>query len=83
MNFFKNLFKHSHTACATMFRTLVFTCGHYIIDTCCTHFIGGAEWHRAFASSIAGPILNAVWYFILDRIFFSYIFCKKQKKQKS
>ena len=70
-----------HSALSSLARTVVFTCGHYLIDTCCTHFIGGAEWHRAFASSIVGPILNAIWYFILDRVFFSFIFVKITHRQ--
>jgi uncharacterized membrane protein len=58
---------------STILRTVIFTSGHYIIDTSVTHFITGAPWHLAFTSSIIGPILNAVWYFILDRFFFSYL----------
>ena len=65
-----------HSTKSTLIRTLIFTSGHYLIDASCTHFIGGADWNRAFASSIVGPILNAIWYFILDKIFFNYIFVK-------
>ena len=61
---------------SSLIRTMIFTLGHYLIDVTCTHFIGGAEWNRAFASSIVGPILNAFWYFILDKIFFNFIIVK-------
>ena len=65
---------------STILRTLIFTGGHYIIDTSVTHFVTGAPWHLALTSSILGPILNAIWYFVLDKFFFSYVFVKISNK---
>ena len=65
---------------SSLIRTLIFTLGHYCIDTSVTHFVTGAPWHLALTSSILGPILNAIWYFILDRLFFSYLLVKLQNK---
>lgn len=65
---------------STLLRTVIFTFGHYFIDTSVTHFVTGAPWHLAFTSSIIGPVLNAVWYFILDRFFFSFLIKKIKHK---
>ena len=67
---------------STILRTIIFTFGHYWIDTSVTHFVTGAPWHLALTSSILGPILNAVWYFTLDRLFFSYLLAKIHKHHK-
>ena len=60
----------------TLFRTAIFTIGHYWIDVLTNHFITGAPLRLALVSSVVGPILNAIWYYILDRVFFSYIIKK-------
>ena len=73
---------HFHSNHASIIRTLIFTCGHYFIDASCTHFITGAEWHKAFAVGIVSPMLNAVWYYLLDRFFFGYLFLKCKKGSK-
>ncbi len=63
----------------TILRTIIFTLGHYWIDVLSNHFITGAPIKLAMVSSVAGPILNSIWYYVLDRLFFSY-FAKKNKK---
>ena len=70
----------SNNVSSGLLRTLIFTAGHYFIDTCCTHFIAGAEWRLAMASGMVSPLINAVWYFILDRVFFGYFVPKIRKK---
>lgn len=64
---------------SSIIRTVIFTLGHYCIDTSVTHFVTGATWGLAMTSSILGPILNAVWYFTLDKIFFCFL-AKKIRK---
>ncbi len=65
-----------HSAKSTIIRTAIFTFGHYWIDVLCNHFITGAPLHLAMVTSFASPVLNAIWYFILDRIFFFHILGK-------
>ena len=61
---------------STLLRTLIFTFGHYWIDVLSNHFITGASIKSAMVASVAGPILNAIWYYVLDRMFFNYILSK-------
>ena len=61
---------------STLLRTAIFTFGHYWIDVLSNHFITGASISSAMVASVAGPILNAIWYYILDRMFFNYILSK-------
>lgn len=79
MRFFHFTADSTHSS---LLRTVIFTFGHYWIDTSVTHFVTGAPWHLALTSSILGPILNAVWYFVLDRLFFSYLLAKIHKRSK-
>ena len=66
----------------SVLRTCIFTAGHYTIDVSCTVLITGAPLHLAMTSSIVGPIINAIWYYILDRVFFSYLIPKWKKEKK-
>lgn len=72
-----------HSVLFSLIRTFVFTIGHYFIDVSCTHFIAGAEWRLAMASGIVAPLLNAIWFFVLDRVFFGYILPKIKHKHKN
>lgn len=72
----------SDSAHSTILRTIIFTFGHYWIDVLSTHFIAGASLHLAMVSCIVGPLINAVWYFVLDRVFFSYILVKINKRHQ-
>lgn len=65
----------------TLIRTCIFTAGHYWIDVLSNHFITGAPIKLAMFSSIAGPILNAIWYYILDRVFFTFLVNKIKNKK--
>ena len=67
---------------STLIRTFIFTCGHYCIDVLSTHFITGAEIQLAMTACIVGPILNAIWYFILDKLFVFFVYKKNSHKQK-
>jgi uncharacterized membrane protein len=57
----------------TILRTVIYTIGHILIAICCIVFITGAELHLATIDAIVEPLINAVWYFILDSIWNSYI----------
>ena len=66
----------------SVLRTCIFTAGHYTIDVSCTVFITGAPLHLAMTSCVVGPILNAFWYYFLDRVFFSYLIPKWKREKK-
>lgn len=64
---------HSHSINSSLLRTIIFTFGHYWIDVLSQVTVAGTPLHLAMTACIVGPIINAFWYFILDRIFFKYI----------
>ena len=48
-------------------RAVVYTIGHIIIAMTCNRLITGADWALAGADAIIEPIINGVWYYVLDR----------------
>ena len=61
-NFLKQQLYHS-----SMARAIVYTVGHILIAATCNFFITGAEFHLATVDAIVEPIINGVWYYILDK----------------
>jgi len=55
----------------TLLRTVIYTIGHFIIAAGCVMYFTGANFNDAITDAIVEPILNGVWYFILDRIWVS------------
>jgi uncharacterized membrane protein len=49
-------------------RTVIYTLGHIFIAICCIIFITGADLRLATIDAIVEPLINSVWYFILDYI---------------
>ena len=52
----------------TILRTIIYTIGHFIIAASTTMYFTGADIWSAITNAIVEPLLNAVWYFILDAI---------------
>ena len=52
----------------TLLRTLIYTMGHFLIAAGCVVYFTGANFSDAITDAIVEPILNGVWYFILDRM---------------
>ncbi len=52
---------------ATTLRTLVFTLGHFVIDTFVIATITGAPIEVAGLAGLVAPMVNGVWFWILDR----------------
>lgn len=52
----------------SILRTLVYTFGHFLIAAVCVMYFTGVPFSVAVTSAIVEPILNAVWFFILDRL---------------
>jgi uncharacterized membrane protein len=49
-------------------RAIVYTIGHIIIAMTCNRLITGAEWKLAGVDAIVEPMINGVWYYLLDRL---------------
>ena len=52
-------------------RAAIYTFGHIVIAMTCNNFITGAEWKLAAADAIIEPLINGVWYFLLDKLWAS------------
>ena len=52
-------------------RAIIYTIGHIVIAMTCNNFITGAEWQLAAADAIIEPLINGVWYFLLDKLWAS------------
>ena len=52
-------------------RAVIYTVGHIIIAMTCNNLITGAEWKLAAADAIVEPMINGVWYFMLDKFWTS------------
>lgn len=60
--FLKVQLQHSSLA-----RAIVYTVGHIFIASLCNIFITGAEIHLATADAIVEPLINGIWYYLLDK----------------
>lgn len=61
-NFLKQQLYHS-----SITRAVVYTIGHILIAATCNFFITGAQFHLATVDAIVEPLINGVWYYILDK----------------
>lgn len=61
-NFLKQQLYHS-----SMTRAVVYTIGHILIAATCNFFITGAQFHLATVDAIVEPLINGIWYYILDK----------------
>jgi len=53
-------------------RALIYTLGHIVIAMTCNRLITGADWKLAGVDAIIEPMINGVWYYILDRTWSKY-----------
>jgi len=65
MNEFLNSYKAFK---GTLLRTAIYTVGHFLIAAACVMYFTGADFIPAITDAIVEPLMNAVWYFMLDRI---------------
>ena len=62
----------------TLIRTAVFTIGHFIIAATILKILDpGIEMWVAMTDSIVEPLINSVWYYVLDRIWVAKVSKKK------
>lgn len=66
-NLLKKLIGHSSLA-----RAIIYTLGHIIIAMTCNRLITGAALELAAVDALVEPIINGVWFYLLDRMYTSY-----------
>jgi len=52
----------------SLLRTLIYTIGHFVIAITCLMLIADVSLWIAMTDAIVEPIANAVWFFVLDRL---------------
>ena len=66
----KNMFIQVSTA-ASLLRAAVFTIGHFCIDVMVISSITGADMTTSTLASMIGPLMNGLWFLIIDRVWSS------------
>ena len=66
-NLLKKLIGHSSLA-----RAIIYTLGHIIIAMTCNRLITGADLELAAVDALVEPLINGVWFYLLDRMYTSY-----------
>ena len=61
----KNLFSKIK---GSLLRTLIYTIGHFVIAIRCLMLIADVSLWIAMTDAIVEPMANAVWFFVLDRL---------------
>ena len=61
----KSIFKNNR---GSLLRTLIYTIGHFAIAITVLMLIADVPFIIALTDAIVEPIANAVWYFVLDKI---------------
>ena len=56
----------------SLIRTIIYTIGHMCIAITCLMIITDVNFKQALTDAIVEPLLNGVWYFILDRLWIKY-----------
>ncbi|MEC8064240.1 MAG: hypothetical protein VX112_05280 [Pseudomonadota bacterium] len=57
----------------TLMRTIIYTIGHIGIAIMCIITITGSDIRLATIDAIIEPLINAVWYFVLDYLWTKYV----------
>ena len=56
---------------SSLARAVIYTIGHIIIAMTCNTLITGASWELAAVDALVEPLINGVWYFVLDKFWVS------------
>ncbi|PPR78656.1 MAG: hypothetical protein CFH01_00857 [Alphaproteobacteria bacterium MarineAlpha2_Bin1] len=65
--FKKRIFLVYHANSGSILRTVIYTVGHFIIAATCVWYFTGASFFIAITDAIVEPIINGIWYYMLDR----------------
>ena len=55
----------------SLLRTIIYTIGHFFIAAACVMYFTGANLYVGMTDALVEPILNGIWYYILDRFWIS------------
>jgi len=61
----------------TILRTIIYTAGHFIIAAACVMYFTGASFEAAITDAVIEPLINGVWYLILDKFWASKVASKE------
>ena len=61
---------------ASVGRAVIYTLGHIVIAMTCNNLITGAPLQLAVLDALIEPMINGVWYYVLDRVWTSKIATK-------
>lgn len=76
--FFSNLLRYIRKNKGTLLRTVIYTIGHFFIAAACVMYFTGASFDAAITDAIVEPLINGVWYFLLDKFWASKIANNKE-----
>ena len=68
-----NLLENIRKNKGTLLRTVIYTIGHFFIAAACVMYFTGASFDAAITDAIVEPLINGVWYFLLDKFWASKI----------
>ena len=57
----------------SILRTIIYTFGHMFIAICCLMAIAKVPFSVALTDAIVEPLINGVWYYVLDRYWASRV----------
>tara|TARA_B100000945_G_C20296310_1_gene555819 strand:+ start:449 stop:676 length:228 start_codon:yes stop_codon:yes gene_type:complete len=52
--------------------TIIYTLGHFLIAVLCVTLITGAPLELATIDALVEPMINAVWFYVLHKIYLRY-----------
>ena len=57
---------------SSLILTIIYTIGHFFIAIACVTFITGASLELATADALIEPGINAIWFYVLHRVYEYY-----------
>ena len=62
----------------TIVRTIIYTIGHFIIAAACVMYFTGSSFQAAITDAVVEPLINGVWYMVLDKFWASKVAKKEE-----
>ena len=63
--YLENIYKENR---GSILRTIVYTIGHFAIAITVLMLVADVSFYIALTDAIVEPLANAIWYFVLDKI---------------
>jgi len=70
MSFAVKFYKNNR---GTILRTVIYTIGHFMIAAACVMYFTGASFEAAITDAVIEPLINGVWYLVLDKFWASKV----------